>query len=137
MAAGNARKTKIQEIPDGTRNMTMTKSTSENWRETMNDLAFTEKHIEVFKELARLEKEAKSIEARRKEIKAELTEAMLKTNTNMVDNDYVKITLVPETVVFSVDMKAFEWEEPELFEEVAKKYNKEIVRKPYVRITPR
>lgn len=34
-------------------------------------------------------------------------------------------------------MKAFEFEEPELYEEVAKKFNKKTFRKAYVKVTTR
>lgn len=103
----------------------------------MNEITFGTEYAHVFKELALLEDEAKFLDKRRKEVKAEILELMEKNNIKMVENDYVKITYVPETVTFGVDMKAFELEEPELFEEVAKKFNRETVRKPYVRITTR
>lgn len=103
----------------------------------MNEITFGAEYDHVFRELAALEDEAKDIEKRRKEVKAEILEVMLQNNIKAFENDYVKVTLVPETVTIGVDLKAFEFEEPELFEEVAKKFNKETLRKPYVRITTR
>ena len=100
----------------------------------MNEITFGTEYAHVFKELATLEEEAKSIEKRRKEVKDEITDLMLRNNIKMVENDYVRITLVPETVSFGIDLKALEFEEPEMFEEIAKKFSKETLRKPYVRI---
>ena len=100
----------------------------------MNEITFGAEYAHVFKELAALEDEAKSIEKRRKEVKQEITDLMLKNNIKAVENDFVKITLVDATVTIGIDLKALEWEEPELYEDIAKRFSKETLRKPYVRI---
>lgn len=103
----------------------------------MNEITFGTEYMEVFKELALLEDEAKDIKKRHEEIKAEILEAMEKNNIKSFENDFVKITYVPATESWKVDMKAFEFEEPELYEEVAKKFNKKTFRKAYVKVTTR
>lgn len=101
----------------------------------MNDLTFNTEYQHVFKELALLEDEAKSIEQRRKEVKAELLEAMEKHGIKQIDNDYAKITYVGQSVSIGVDLKALQLEEPKLYGKIAKKYSKETVKRPYIRIT--
>lgn len=101
----------------------------------MNDITFNTEYSHVFKELAVLEDEAKDIEKRRKEVKAELLEAMEKHGIKSIDNDYVKVTYVGQSVSIGFDLKAFQLEEPKKYEKLLNKYNKETVKKPYIRIT--
>lgn len=101
----------------------------------MNDITFNTEYSHVFKELALLEDEAKDIEKRRKEVKAELLEAMEKHGIKSIDNDYVKITYVGQSVTIGVDLKAMQLEDPKLYSKIAKKFSKETVKKPYIRIT--
>ena len=101
----------------------------------MNEIMFNNEYAHVFRELAALEDEAKDVDKKRKQVKEELLKAMEANNIKSIDNDIVKITYVPETVSIGVDWKAFQLEEPKKYERIAKKYNKETVRKPYIRIT--
>ena len=104
-------------------------------REDMNELTFNTEYAHVFRELAALEDQSKDIEKRRKEVKAELLEAMEKFNIKAIDNDYVKVTYVGQSVSIGVDIKALQLEDPKLYNKIAKKYNKETVKRPYIRIT--
>lgn len=101
----------------------------------MNDITFNTEYSHVFKELALLEDEAKDIEKRRKEVKAELLEAMEKHGIKAIDNDYLKITYVGQSVSIGVDLKAMQLEDPKLYNKIAKKFSKETVKNPYIRIT--
>lgn len=101
----------------------------------MNDITFNTEYSHVFKELALLEDEAKDIEKRRKEVKSELLEAMEKHGIKSIDNDYVKITYVGQSVTIGVDLKAMQLEDPKLYSKISKKFSKETVKKPYIRIT--
>lgn len=103
----------------------------------MNEITFGTEYMEVFKELALLEDEAKEIKKRQDEVKADILEAMEKNNIKSFENDFVKITYVAATESWIVDWKAFEFEEPEMYEEIAKKYNKRRTRKAYVKVTTR
>lgn len=101
----------------------------------MNDITFNTEYSHVFKELALLEDEAKDIEKRRKEVKAELLEAMEKHGIKSIDNDYVRVTYVGQSVTIGVDLKAMQLEDPKLYSKISKKFSKETVKKPYIRIT--
>ena len=101
----------------------------------MNEVTFNTEYQHMFKELAVLEDEAKDIEKRRKEVKAELCEAMDKYGIKQIENDYVKVTYVGQSVSIGVDLKAFQMEEPKKYEKLIKKFSKETVKKPYIRIT--
>ena len=101
----------------------------------MNDITFREEYMPVFKELALLEDEYKEIDARRKEVKKQLCEAMEKHGIKSVDNEYLKITYVAPTVTFSIDWKAYQLDEPKKFEKIQKKYTKESKRGSYVKVT--
>ena len=103
----------------------------------MNEITFGQEYMPVFKELAYLEEESKSIKKKLDAAKAELLKAMEENNIKEVENDFVKITYVAATESWAVDWKAFEFEEPEMYEEIAKKFNKKKFRKAYVRVTPR
>ena len=52
-----------------------------------------------------------------------------------VDNEYVKISHIPETESVSLDTKALRADNPELFSDLMDKYNKRTKKKAYVRIT--
>ena len=101
----------------------------------MNDITFNAEHEELFRYLAVLEKQVKSIEDERKKAKAELLEAMEKHGINAIDNDYVRITYVGQSVTIGVDLKAMQLEDPKLYNKISKKFSKETVKKPYIRIT--
>ena len=101
----------------------------------MNELTFTSEYAHVFNELALLEDEKKANEKRRKELTADLLAAMEMHGIKQIDNDLLKITYVGQSVSIGVDWKAFQLEEPKKYERIAKKYNKETVRKAYIRIT--
>ena len=103
----------------------------------MNEITFGTEYMEVFDDLAALERQAKDIKKKQEEIKAEILEAMQKNNITSFENDFLKITLVPASETWTVDWKAFEFEEPETYEEIARKFNKKKFRKAYVRVTTR
>lgn len=49
-----------------------------------------------------------------------------------IDNQYIKITRVNGSTSTSIDLKALEKEEPELYAELLKDYPKVTNRKPYL-----
>jgi len=103
----------------------------------MNEITFGQEYMPIFKELAYMEEEAKALKRKLDAAKAEILKAMEENNIKEVENDFVKITYVPATESWAVDWKAFEFEEPEMYEDIAKKFNKKKFRKAYVRVTPR
>lgn len=97
--------------------------------------AFEQKNLAVFKQLRELTNAKKSLEEQEKKIKDDLTFAMELNGITSVDNDYVRISHIPESESVSLDAKAFRTNEPDLFNEVMDKYNKRTKKKAYVRIT--
>ena len=91
----------------------------------------------VFQQLADMDRQTKKLKRDYDKAKAEILKAMEENNIKEVDNDFVKITYVAATESWTVDWKAFEFEEPEMYEEIAKNYNKRTTRKAYVKVTPR
>ena len=96
---------------------------------------FEQQYMEAFKSLADLGRQTKAIKAEFDAVKDELLQAMFDNDIKQIDNEYVKITRVDESVSIGIDMKAFQMEAPEVYEEVKKNFNKETVRKPYLKIT--
>lgn len=90
---------------------------------------------ELMNELAFVLEEKKKYEAQEKKLKEEIYQKMINTNVDKIDNDYVKIALIPETVTRSFDMTAFKKREPELYADLEKDYHKESKRKGYVKVT--
>ena len=68
--------------------------------------------------------EKKRIEKQEKELKEKIEQNMSKSNIDKMENEYLKITLVPETVSKSFDMKKFKEKEPDLYSDLSKDYEK-------------
>lgn len=79
--------------------------------------------------------EKKRIEKQKKELKEKIEQNMSKSNIDKMENEYLKITLVPETVSKSFDMKKFKEKEPDLYSVLSKDYEKETKRKAYLKVT--
>lgn len=62
------------------------------------------------------------------EFKQKILQAMQEHNIKSIKNDALSITFVPESETVSFDTKRFAKENPEL----AKNYEKKIVKKPYI-----
>lgn len=103
----------------------------------MNELQFSEQYLGEFIALAELDKAIKQAKADFEEHKAELLKLMQEHNIKSIDNKYVKLTVVPESVSISTDWKAFQFEEPDLYERISGEYTKETKRKPYLKVTSR
>lgn len=103
---------------------------------TTNEItAFEQKNLEAFKHLAALTAAKKELEEQEKKIKDEILFAMELNGITSVDNEYVRISHIPESESVTLDAKAFRTNEPDLYNEVMDKYNKRAKKKAYVRIT--
>lgn len=96
---------------------------------------FGERQIAAFKALSELTKEKKRLEEREKEIKESIQDAMEHYGVKSFKNEYITLTYVPESVSETIDLKQMQNEEPELYEELLKDYNKTTTKKGYVRFT--
>ena len=102
-----------------------------------NEIIFGAEYQHLFREMALLEDEAKDIKKRQEEARETILRAMEKHNIKSFENDYLKVTYVSESESWSVDWKAFEFEEPEMYEDIARKFTKKRYRKAYVKVTVR
>lgn len=102
----------------------------------MNEVTlFEEKNMSAFRTLAKLKEQKQQLDAEEKAINNMLLERMQESNIASVDNDIVRINLIPETESVSLDTKALRTEEPELYHDIESRYNKRVVKKAHIRIT--
>ena len=102
----------------------------------MNEVTlFEEKNMSAFRTLAKLKEQKKQLDAEEKAINNMLLERMQESNIASVDNDIVRINLIPETESVSLDTKSLRTEEPELYHDIESRYNKRVVKKAHIRIT--
>ena len=91
----------------------------------MNEIkVFEQQHMIVFKELANITKQKKLLEKEEKKIKEQLEKAMNEYNIKSIDNQYIRITRIDESTSTTIDLKALEKEEPELYKELLEDYPK-------------
>lgn len=95
---------------------------------------FEKKHMAAFQELAEVTKLKKELEKREKEAKESLCAAMEKHGVAAIDNDLVKVTYIAASETVAVDLKQLRAEDPELYHEIEKKYNRRSKRKAYIKV---
>lgn len=89
-------------------------------------------YLAAFKQLAENEKIKKQIEADEKAIKADLKKVMEEYGVKSLKNDFITMTLVDGSTSTSIDLKAIEKAEPELYEDLLADYPKVTTKKPYI-----
>lgn len=93
-----------------------------------SDVALSE---EVCERIINLEKQAKEIKKQQDSMKAEILDAMQKYGVLKLDNEFLKIALVPERDAERFDSKTFKDENPDVYD----MYVKISKVKPSIRIT--
>ncbi|MEI3504175.1 MAG: hypothetical protein V8Q42_11175 [Anaerovoracaceae bacterium] len=102
----------------------------------MNEVTlFEEKNMSAFRTLAKLKEQKRQLDAEEKAINNMLLQRMQESNIASVDNDIVRINLIPETESVSLDTKALRKEDPDLYHDIENRYNKRVVKKAHIRIT--
>lgn len=96
---------------------------------------FEERNLVVFKELGELKQQIKELEKKQDELKKGIQEAMEHYGVTSFKNEYITISYVPESTSESIDLKALQTNEPELYEELLADYKKVTTRKGYVRFS--
>lgn len=96
---------------------------------------FEEKNLSVFKQLGALKQQIKELERQQDELKKGIQDAMEHYGVQSFKNEYITISYVPESTSESIDLKALQANEPELYEELLTDYKKVTTRKGYVRFS--
>lgn len=96
---------------------------------------FEERNLAVFKELGALKQQIKELEAQQDKLKQGIQEAMEHYGVTSFKNEYITISYVPESKSESIDLKALQAHEPELYAELLEDYKKVTKRKGYVRFS--
>lgn len=100
-----------------------------------NDLIlFENKALAYMQNLSELKKEQDRLAELEKTARADLQAVMDEFGITQFKNDYVTISLVKGSTTISIDLKALEKKEPELYADLLKDYPKETVKKDSVRI---
>ena len=74
---------------------------------------------------------------KKKEIEAEIkaiNEEILNSDDIDLENDQIKISIIPESSYKTLDMNEVKNKEPELYKELLDVYPKEVSRKAYVKV---
>lgn len=96
---------------------------------------FEEKNLAVFKQLAELKAQIKELERQQEDVKAGILEAMEHYGVKSFKNEYITISYVPDSETESIDLKALQAQEPDLYDELLNDYRKITKRKGYVRFS--
>lgn len=96
---------------------------------------FEEKNLAVFKQLADLKAQIKELERQQEDVKAGILKAMEHYGVTSFKNEYITISYVPDSETESIDLKALQAQEPDLYAELLNDYRKITKRKGYVRFS--
>lgn len=99
-----------------------------------NLVLFENKALTYMKNLSELKKEQDRLAELEKTARTELQAVMDEYGITQFKNDYVTISLVKGSTTTSIDLKALEKKEPDLYNELLADYPKETVKKDSVRI---
>lgn len=101
----------------------------------MNELTeFEQANLVLMTKLAQSEQLVREVKEMQESYKRELKNAMEKYNIKSIDNDLVKVTVVPESESTTVDLKTFKEKELDEYEALLADYPKVVKRSSYVRI---
>lgn len=101
----------------------------------MNELTeFEQANLVLMTKLAQSEQLVREVKEMQESYKRELKDAMEKYNIKSIDNDLVKVTVVPESQSTTVDLKTFKEKEPDEYDGLLADYPKVVKRSSYVRI---
>ena len=99
-----------------------------------NLVLFENKALTYMKNLSELKKEQDRLAEIEKSVRADLQAVMDEFGITQFKNDYVTISLVKGSTSVSIDLKALEKKEPELYAELLADYPKETIKKDSVRV---
>ena len=102
--------------------------------ENKNQIAlFEQKYLSAFQDLQQMKKAKETLEKREIDIKNELLDAMKEYGIKSIKNEYITISYVDGATTETIDLKALQEKEPELYKELLEDYKKITIRNPYVK----
>ena len=96
---------------------------------------FENKYLQDFKQLRLLEEEKKRLDELSKTAKSKLLDKMLENEIKSIDNDFIKVVVTNPSESVSIDLKAFQKNEPVAYAELLEDYPKVTKRSESLRIT--
>lgn len=101
-----------------------------------NELQVFEKNnMVIFQRLAEFKKAKDEMEKLEAKLKADLEKSMQDYGIKSFKNDYVTLSFVEASTSETIDLKAMQEKEPQLYDELLADYRKVTNKKAYVRIT--
>lgn len=87
--------------------------------------------MEILDKLYELELKKKEIEKEIKNIQQEILDTSIEKT---LENDHIKVTIIPASSYETIDMKQVKEKEPNLYKELEEVYSKTVNRKEYVKV---
>lgn len=100
-----------------------------------NMTVFNHNYMATMQRYVELEETIKELEQTKKDVRSELKKAMEFYNVRTIDNDLVRITVVPPTESVTINTKALRIDRPEVYEELIESYPKRTSKDSYLRVT--
>lgn len=100
-----------------------------------NITVFNNAYMATMQRYADLEQTIKELEQTKKDVRAELKRAMEDYNIRSIDNDILRITVVPPTESVTIDTKALRIAKPDIYDRLIGEYPKRTTKDSYVRVT--
>ena len=102
---------------------------------TDNITVFNNNYMATMQRYADLEETIKELENTKKEVRKELKKAMEFYNVRTIDNDIIRITIVPPTESVTIDTKALRISKPDIYDELIGSFPKRTTKDSYLRVT--
>lgn len=102
----------------------------------MNEVAlFEQQNLEAFKQLAELKRQQDALKKQEDEVKSQIEKSMEEYGVKSLKNEHITISYIEASSSTSIDLKALENKEPDLYKELLADYPKVTNRKASVRFT--
>lgn len=96
---------------------------------------FEERNLDLFNQVKEIERKRKYLDEISRTVKGKLLDAMLENEIKSIDNDFIKVVVTNPSETVSIDLKAFQKNEPVAYAELLEDYPKITKRSESLRIT--
>ncbi|AZK48798.1 hypothetical protein EIM92_00135 [Paenibacillus lentus] len=96
---------------------------------------FEQQHLQLFKKISDTIKAKKQLEEQEAKVKQELEKAMNAYDIKSIDNQFINVTRVKESISTTIDLKELKEKEPNLHAELLEDYPKTTLKKSYLKLT--